>query len=466
MAIASIDPATGQVLETFTELDESELDERVGRAASAFARYRGTSLEQRTRLLMRAAELLEAEAVALAGEMTQEMGKPIGAAIAEVKKCARACRYYAAHGPGHLADEIVATEAETSFVRTLPLGPVLAIMPWNFPFWQVFRFAAPALMAGNVVLLKHASNVPRCARAIEHLLRRSGFDDGVFQTLLVGSDRVRRVIDDPRVRGVTLTGSVAAGRAVAERAGARLKKTVLELGGSDPFIVMPSASLDEATRAAVDSRTVNSGQSCIAAKRFIVHRKVYAAFEEGFLRRTRELRIGDPMEHETQIGPLASAEVLAQVERQVRESVAAGARLRLGGHRLDRRGFYYAPTVLVDVPRGAPAYGEEVFGPVAALFQVTDLDEAITLANATRFGLGSAVWTENEVEIERFTNELEAGLTFVNSTVASDPRLPFGGVKESGYGRELSREGIREFVNVKTVYVKRSSSSASRQERA
>jgi succinate-semialdehyde dehydrogenase/glutarate-semialdehyde dehydrogenase len=427
MAIASVDPATEQLLETFPELGEVALNERLAHAGTAFFEYRRTSFERRAQALLRAADLLEADSVALGGEMTLEMGKPIEAAIAEVKKCASVCRYYAEHGAAHLADEVIATEAQRSFVRFLPLGPVLAVMPWNFPFWQVFRFAAPALMAGNVALLKHASSVPRCALAIERLLRRAGFEQGVFQTLLIGADRVRGVIDDPRVRAVTLTGSTAAGRAVASRAGERGKKTVLELGGSDPFIVMPSAELDEAVQAAVDSRRINNGQSCIAAKRFIVHRSIFGAFEERFVRAMAALRVGDPMDADTQVGPLASAEVLNGVERQVRASIAAGARVRTGARRLDRKGFFYAPTVLVDVPRGSPAYEDEIFGPVASLFRVSDIEEAIALANATRFGLGSSVWTEQPEEVERFVDEIEAGLTFVNAMVMSDPRLPFGG---------------------------------------
>jgi succinate-semialdehyde dehydrogenase/glutarate-semialdehyde dehydrogenase len=452
VTIASVDPSTGKLLESFEPLGDAELEERLARATAAFGRHRRSSFDQRSRLLLRTAELLEAEAVALGGTMTLEMGKPLSAAIAEVEKCARACRYYAAHGPAHLADEPVATEAERSFVRHLPLGVLLAIMPWNFPFWQVFRFAAPALMAGNVVLLKHASNVPRSALAIEGVLRRGGFDEGIFQTLLVGSDRVPRLIDDARIAGVTLTGSTEAGRDVASRAGAQVKKTVLELGGSDPFVVMPTASLGEAVRAAVESRTLNNGQSCINAKRFIVHERVYEAFLDRFVPAMAALRIGDPSDLHTQIGPLCSEEALARVEKQVAGTVAAGGRLCLGGRRLDRKGYYYPPTVLVDVPRGSPAYSDEIFGPVAAVFRVRSVDEAIALANATPFGLASSVWTNEPDEVARFVDDIEAGLTFVNALVASDPRLPFGGVKASGYGRELSKQGIREFVNAKTIF--------------
>jgi succinate-semialdehyde dehydrogenase/glutarate-semialdehyde dehydrogenase len=325
-------------------------------------------------------------------------------------------------------------------------------MPWNFPFWQVFRFAAPALVAGNVALLKHASNVPRCALAIEDLLRRAGFAAGEFQTLLIGSSRVAAVLGDRRVRAVTLTGSNAAGSAVASLAGRLVKKTVLELGGSDPFVVMPSADLDRAVHTAVQARIVNNGQSCIAAKRFLVHDAVYDAFLERFLAEMRRLRVGDPMDPGTQVGPLALEQVLRDCERQVQASLRAGASLALGGERLNRPGYFYAPTVLVDVPGDAPAATEEVFAPVAALFRVADIDAAIQLANASIYGLGSSVWTRDPVEAERFVNELEAGMTFVNALVASDPRLPFGGVKQSGYGRELSFIGLHEFMNAKTVY--------------
>ena len=455
MPIASINPATGETLQTFAELTDAELDGRIARAEAAFRRHRRTSFAERAEKMMRAAEILDAEAERLGRIMTEEMGKPIQAAVAEAKKCAWVCRYYAENAERHLADEVIETEADRSFVRYLPLGPVLAIMPWNFPFWQVFRFAAPALMAGNVALLKHASNVPRCALAIEDLLLRAGFEEGVFQTLLIGSARVPRILADPRVKAATLTGSTPAGRSVASHAGQHIKKTVLELGGSDPFIVMPSADLETAARVAVQARVINNGQSCIAAKRFIVHQDVYDAFAERFVRGMEALRVGDPMDPATDVGPLATAEILAGVEQQVRDTVAAGARVLTGGQRLDRPGFYYAPTVLADIPRNSPAYTEEIFGPVAALFRVKDIDEAIELANDSPFGLGSSAWTRDPAEAERFIDELEAGLTFINAMVASDPRLPFGGVKESGYGRELAAQGIREFTNVKTISVKR-----------
>ncbi|MBX3188538.1 MAG: NAD-dependent succinate-semialdehyde dehydrogenase [Labilithrix sp.] len=451
MPIQSIDPATGQVIEEIDELSDAEIDERISRAARAYGVYRRTTIELRARMLSRVADLLEAEAPLLAGGITLEMGKPLASAIDEVKKSARACRYYAEHGAAHLADVEIRTEGMRSFVRFLPLGVVLAIMPWNFPFWQTFRCASAALMAGNVVLFKPASSTPRCALVIEKLLARAGYSEGIFQTLLVSADRVRRVIDDPRVAAVSLTGSTEAGRSVGARAAQRLKKTVLELGGSDPFIVMPSANLEDAARVGVRARTVNAGQACNAAKRFIIHREVYPRFEELFVRGMQELRVGDPLDPETDVGPLATREAIERVERQVRESVEAGARVKLGGDRLPRKGFFYAPTVLVDVPKGSPAYDDEIFGPVASLFSVSDVDEAIDLANATRYGLASSVWTTDRNERARFIDEIEAGMTFFGAMVSSDPRLPFGGVKDSGYGRELSREGLREFVNVKTI---------------
>jgi succinate-semialdehyde dehydrogenase/glutarate-semialdehyde dehydrogenase len=453
MAIASINPATGDTLRTYEALTDEELEAKLRRADETFRTYRRTSFAERARWMTRAAEILEAEKEAHGGIMTEEMGKPIGAAVAEAEKCARACRYYAENAERFLADEEVETDAARSWVAYRPIGPVLAIMPWNFPFWQAFRFLAPALMAGNVGLLKHASNVPACALAIEDVLRRAGFPEGVFQTLLIGSDRVAKVLDDPRVRAATLTGSTPAGRSVGEAAGRNLKKSVLELGGSDPFVVMPSADLDAAVRTAVQARTINNGQSCIAAKRFIVHADVYDAFERRFVEGMRALRVGDPMDPATDVGPLATESIRDEVAEQVQKSVEAGARLLCGGATPDRPGWYYEPTVLAGVPEDSPAYREEVFGPVAMLFRVRDAEEAIRLANDTPFGLGSSVWTRDEAERRRFVEEIEAGMTFVNAMVASDPRLPFGGVKESGYGRELSSFGIREFVNVKAVYV-------------
>jgi len=453
MPIASIDPATGETLRTFEPLDGAALEARLARSAAAFRRYRRTSLPERRRWLERAAALLEGEQDALGRIMTLEMGKPIAAARAEAAKCALACRYYVEHGERFLADEPVATDAAASWVRYEPLGPVLAVMPWNFPFWQVVRFAAPALMAGNTALLKHAANVPQCALALEDVFRRAGFPEDVFQALLVGTDAVAGIIDDPRVAAVTLTGSTRAGRAVGARAGDRLKPSVLELGGSDPFVVLPSADLDAAVRTAVTARTINNGQSCIAAKRFIVHADVWDRFVAGFVERTAALVVGNPLDEATQVGPLATREQRDGVARQVEAAVAAGARLLHGGRTPARPGWYYEPTVLADLPVDAPVYEEEIFGPVALLFRVPDLDAAIALANRTPFGLGASAWTRDPAEQERLVAELEAGMVFVNAMVASDPRLPFGGIKGSGYGRELSLHGLREFVNAKTVWV-------------
>jgi succinate-semialdehyde dehydrogenase / glutarate-semialdehyde dehydrogenase len=451
--IASINPASGETLKTFEPLSDAELDRKVERAAEAFRAHRKTSFADRAQRMMCAAEILEREKRELGRLMTLEMGKPIKAAAEEAAKCALACRYYAENAERFLADEDVETSARRSYVAFQPIGPVLAIMPWNFPFWQVFRFAAPALMAGNVGLLKHASNVPQCALAIEDIFRRAGFADGVFQTLLIGSDRVARLIADPRIAAATLTGSEGAGTQVGSEAGHEIKKTVLELGGSDPFIVMPSADLDAAVKTAVKARTINNGQSCIAAKRFILHERIADEFERRFVQAMERLTIGDPLDESTDVGPLATSGIVDGLDEQVRKSVAAGARLITGGKRLDRPGYFYAPTVLADIPADSPAYREELFGPVASLFRVRDADEAILVANDTTFGLGSSVWTNDAAERERFINGIEAGLVFVNAMVASDPRLPFGGVKRSGYGRELGVYGIREFVNVKTVWV-------------
>src|SRR5215468_2876549 len=449
----SKNPATGEVLAQFDELGPAQIEDKLARAHTAFARQRRTRFADRAAALRRAGDIMEHDKQRLATMMTQEMGKTLRSAVAEAEKCAWVCRHYAEHAERQLADEVIATDAAQSYTRCLPLGPVLAVMPWNFPFWQVFRFAAPALMAGNVGLLKHASNVPQCALAIEDVLRRAGFADGVFQTLLVGASRVAAIIDDPRIAAVTLTGSEGAGAQVGAAAGKALKKCVLELGGSDPFIVLPSANLDDAAATAVKARCINNGQSCIAAKRFLVHEAIHDAFVARFVAGLERLQVGDPMADDTDLGPLATEQVLADVTRQVADSVAAGARLLCGGKRIGTRGNFYAPTALADIPDTAPAYREEVFGPVASLFKVADIDAAIALANATPFGLGSSVWTTDEAEQRRFIDELDAGMTFVNAMVASDPRLPFGGVKRSGHGRELSAVGIREFVNLKTVHV-------------
>jgi succinate-semialdehyde dehydrogenase/glutarate-semialdehyde dehydrogenase len=454
MAIASVNPATGEKLREFAPLDDAELEDKLQRAAEAYTSHRRTTFAERAAQMTAAAEILDGDREAFARLMTAEMGKPLQAARDEAAKCALACRYYAEHAEKFLADEEVETSATRSFIRYEPLGAVLAVMPWNFPFWQVFRFAAPALMAGNVGLLKHASNVPQCALAIEEIFRRAGVVEGAFQTLLVNADRVGRLIDDPRVRAVTLTGSEHAGSEVASRAGKQIKKTVLELGGSDPFIVMPSADLEAAVKTAVKARTLNNGQSCIAAKRFIVHADVYAEFARRFVAGMQALKVGDPADEATEVGPLATASILEELDEQVRKSVAAGARILTGGERLEWPGNYYAPTVLADVRKNSPAYAEEFFGPVALLFRARSIEEAIELANDTTFGLGASAWTRDERERTRFTDEIEAGAVFINAMVASDPRLPFGGVKRSGYGRELGEFGIREFVNIKTVWIK------------
>ena len=451
--IASINPATGETAATFDELTGAQLEDRLARAERAYQSYRRSSFAERAGWLRKAAEILEAERDGLGRIMTLEMGKPVAAARAEAAKCATACRYYVEHGERLLADEEVEAGAGRSFIRYQPIGPVLAVMPWNFPFWQVFRFAAPALMAGNVGLLKHASNVPQCALAIEDVIRRAGFPPDVFQTLLIGSGQVARVIGDERVKAATLTGSEPAGAQVAAQAGKQIKKTVLELGGSDPFIVMPSADLERAAAVAVEARTINNGQSCIAAKRFIVDSRVAADFEARFVAAMEGLRVGDPLDERTQVGPLATPDILEGLDEQVRRSVEMGARVLTGGKRLEGKGNYYAPTVLADVPESAPAYREELFGPVAVLLRADGIDHAIRLANDTEFGLGASAWTRDDAEQRRFIDEIEAGMVFVNGMVASDARLPFGGVKRSGYGRELSAWGIREFVNVKTVKI-------------
>ncbi len=451
--LRSVNPTTGEVLRRFEMDSDAALDSKLRRAHEAFLEWRQTRFGERSRLMLRAAQILESDKHELARIMTLEMGKPLVAAVQEAEKCARGCRYYAEHAQQFLSCETAKMETTHSYVCYQPLGPVLAIMPWNFPFWQVFRFAAPGLMAGNVGLLKHAANVPQCALAIQDIFERAGFPKGVFQALLIGNDRVGRVIEDPRVRAVTLTGSVHAGSAVAAEAGRQIKKTVLELGGSDPFIVMPSADLEQATTTAVQARVINNGQSCIAAKRFIVHEAIYAEFERRFVERMGALNVGDPLKDSTDVGPLATADILAILENQVDRTVQMGARVLLGGKRLDRPGNFFAPTVLADVPENSPARREELFGPVASLFRVRDMEEAMMLANDTQFGLGASCWTNNQAERDLFIRDIEAGLAFINGMVASDPRLPFGGIKHSGYGRELGIHGIHEFVNVKSVSI-------------
>ncbi len=461
MPIATINPATGETVKTFEPLSDAEVDVRVAHALETFRRYRSSSFAERARWMLAAADIFDDETDEIARVMTMEMGKTLVSARAESQKCARACRYFATHAEALLRDEPSdpgAVGATRTFTRYQPLGVVLAVMPWNFPLWQVVRFAAPGLMAGNVGLLKHASNVPQTALFLEDVYRRAGFPDGAFQTLLIGAGAVERVLRDPRVAAATLTGSTGAGKSIAQIAGSEIKKTVLELGGSDPFVVLPSADIDGAARVGVTARCQNNGQSCIAAKRFIVHEDVFEEFTEHFVARMRALRIGDPTDEEVDIGPLALEQGVVDVEELVDEAVAKGATVLCGGARVEGPGWFYPPTVVAGVTPAMRIFHEEVFGPVAALFQVHDLDEAIELANATVFGLGANVWTRDRAEQEQFVRDVESGAIFVNGMVTSYPELPFGGVKESGYGRELDGHGIREFCNIKTVWIDASAS--------
>jgi succinate-semialdehyde dehydrogenase/glutarate-semialdehyde dehydrogenase len=451
--MASVSPFTGQTLREFEQHSDEALEQKLHLAAERFQSYRDLPFSERAAMMLRAADILEQKKNKFAEMMTLEMGKTFKAAVQEAEKSAIGCRFYAEHAERFLADEPAPSNATRSFVKFQPIGPVLAVMPWNFPFWQVFRFAAPALMAGNVGLLKHASNVPQCALAIEEIFRRAGFPEGCFQTLLIGSDRVELVISDPRVMAVTLTGSVGAGSSVAAAAGKEIKKSVLELGGSDPFIVMPSADLDQAVATAVQARVINNGQSCIAAKRFIVHQEIYDQFTQKFVAAMGALKVGDPMDPTTDVGPLALESLVRDLEQQVNETVQMGALVLLGGHRLSRSGNFFAPTVLADIPPGSPAFQDELFGPVASIFRAENMADAIRIANNSKFGLGASAWTNDEAEQQLFIDRIESGLAFINSMVASDPRIPFGGVKQSGYGRELSHFGIREFVNIKTVSI-------------
>ncbi|HVZ59900.1 MAG TPA: NAD-dependent succinate-semialdehyde dehydrogenase [Terriglobales bacterium] len=461
MGIASINPVNNQLLQSFEPLSEDQIELKLQAATAAFPRHRATPFAARSRCMVRAAEILESESEDFARLMTLEMGKTLASARAEALKCALACRYYAENAQRFLADEPVESSATRSYIRFQPIGAVLAVMPWNFPFWQVFRFAVPALMAGNVGLLKHASNVPQCALAIQDIFRRSGFESGVFQTLLVGAAQVQRVIDDPRIAAATLTGSGPAGSQVASAAGRRIKKTVLELGGSDPYIVMPSAPLDKAVAAAVSARVINNGQSCIAAKRFIVAEAISHEFEGRFVEGMKSLRVGDPMLESTDVGPLATRSIVDDLERQVDQLVKDGARVLTGGHRIPGPGNFFQPTVIAGINPRSPVFYEELFGPVAMLFTARDSADAIRIANDSPFGLGASAWTSDPAEQEMLIEGIEAGMVFINGVVASDPRLPFGGVKQSGYGRELGAYGIREFVNSKTVCISTPSSAAS-----
>lgn len=454
MGIATINPATAEVVCTFEPFSDLEVEEKLTLAEQAFAHYRQTSYEQRAAWLMEAARILESDKADFGKLMTLEMGKPLKAAIAEVEKCVWVCRYYAEHAAAFLADEVIPTDASRSFIRYQPLGAILAVMPWNFPFWQVFRFAAPALMAGNVGLLKHASNVPQSALAIAEIFQQAGFPTGVFQTLLIGGDRVAALMADDRIKAATLTGSEPAGASLAIAAGRNLKKVVLELGGSDPFIVLPSADLEAAATTAVLSRMLNSGQTCISAKRFIVAQAIAEPFEALMQEKFQRLVVGDPLHPETDIGPLATEQILQELDRQVKAAVQQGARLVCGGAPLDRPGNFYQPTILSQIPTESATAQEEFFGPVAMVFRVADLAEAIRLANGTPFGLGASAWTTDRQEQDQLINDIQAGCVFINGMVKSDPRLPFGGIKRSGFGRELGAHGIREFVNIKTVWIK------------
>jgi succinate-semialdehyde dehydrogenase/glutarate-semialdehyde dehydrogenase len=454
MGIATINPATGETLKTFEALTASEIETKLALADATWRQYRKTTFAQRSQWLLAVADILDRDAAKFGELITLEMGKTLKSAIAEVNKCALVCRYYAEHAAEFLQDQRVSTDASRSLVRFQPLGIILAVMPWNFPFWQVIRFAAPALMAGNVGLLKHASNVPQSALAIEEIFQEARFPKGAFQTLLIGAAQVEALVNDPRVKAATLTGSEPAGASLAATAGKQLKKVVLELGGSDPFIVLESADFEAALKTGVTARMINNGQSCIAAKRFIVHQAIADQFQQRLIEEFQALKIGDPLAEDTDIGPLATPNILNDLHQQVLASVAQGAKLLIGGSPLtERSGNYYPPTILTQINPEIPAYFEEFFGPVALLFRVDSLEEAIALANDTPFGLGASAWTQDLAEQERLIEEIEAGSVFINGLVKSDPRLPFGGIKRSGYGRELASFGIQEFVNIKTIWI-------------
>jgi succinate-semialdehyde dehydrogenase/glutarate-semialdehyde dehydrogenase len=455
MGIATIDPATGEVIKTFASLTDEEIEEKLSLADTCFQNYRQISFQQKGEWLRQAANILEKDVAKFAAIMTLEMGKTLKSAVAEVQKCATVCRYYADNAKEILADVTITTDASHSYIHHEPLGVILAVMPWNFPFWQVFRFAAPALMAGNIGILKHASNVPQSALAIEGILRDAGFPLGAFQTLLIGADKVTQIIADRRVKAATLTGSEAAGIALATEAGKQIKKVVLELGGSDPFIVLESADLNEAVNTAVTARMLNNGQSCIAAKRLIVADSIFDRFTSELIAKYQALKVGNPMEDNTDVGPLATPKILEELDTQVQKATANGAKILTGGKPVDdRRGNYYLPTIITDITPENPIAKEEFFGPVALLFRAGNIEEAIALANSTPFGLGASAWTNEETEKQTLIDRIKTGAVFVNGMVKSDPRLPFGGIGRSGYGRELGTQGILEFVNIKTVWIK------------
>lgn len=454
MPIATVNPTTGETLISFAPLTEAEIETKLALAESTFEKYKKTDFETRSNWLNKAADILEEDKAKFAEIMTLEMGKPLKSAIAEVEKCALVCRFYSEKAPEFLADVPISTDASSSYVAYQPLGIILAVMPWNFPFWQVFRFAAPALMAGNVGILKHASNVPQCALAIEAIIRKAGFPPGAFQTLLIGANQVAAIVEDERVKAATLTGSEPAGASLASIAGKNLKKTVLELGGSDPFIVLESADLEAAVTTGTTARMLNNGQSCIAAKRFIVSESIGDRFEQALVAQFRALKVGDPMEQDTDIGPLATTTIREELDRQVQNAISNGAKVLLGGKSINGKGNFYPPTILTNIDPNSDVAKEEFFGPVAMVFQVKNIDDAIALANSTPFGLGASAWTQNPQEQQKLIAEIDAGAVFINGLVKSDPRLPFGGIKRSGYGRELSIQGIQEFVNIKTVWIK------------
>jgi succinate-semialdehyde dehydrogenase/glutarate-semialdehyde dehydrogenase len=454
MAIQTINPATGRIEKTFDEHTYPEVVGFIEKAHDRFLKWRETDFSPRSQLMKKAAQILRDRKEYYGKILTLEMGKPITQAIAEVDKCSWVCDYYADNAEKILSNEIVQTDASESFVRFDPLGVVLAVMPWNFPFWQVFRFAAPALMAGNVCLLKHASNVPMCALAIEEVFTQAGFPLNTFKTLLIGSSLVKDIIDNPKVKAATLTGSEAAGKQVAQICGSKLKKTVMELGGSDPFIVLEDADIDYSVKTAVTARIINNGQSCIAAKRFIVVEKIYDLFEKKFVDAMRKVKVGDPMDRETELGPIAREDLLNELDEQVKQSIAKGASVLCGGKRIERDGYFYEPTILSNVSPGSPAYDDEIFGPVASLIKSKNTEDAIRIANDSPFGLGASLWTSDLEEAKNIASKIESGSVFINGMVKSDPRLPFGGIKNSGYGRELSHYGIKEFVNIKTVWIK------------
>lgn len=454
MPIQTINPASGKIEKTFSEQTSLEVYELIEKAHDAFLKWRETDFATRSQLMKSAAQILRDRKEHYGKILTLEMGKPITQAIVEVDKCAWVCDYYADNAEKILGEEIVQTDASESFVRFDPIGVVLAVMPWNFPFWQVFRFAAPALMAGNVCLLKHASNVPMSALAIEEIFTKAGFPENTFKSLLIGSSLVKNLIDHPKVKAVTLTGSEPAGKQVAQACGAKLKKTVMELGGSDPFLVLEDANIDEAVKTAVSARIINNGQSCIAAKRFIVVENVYDEFEKKFVDAMKKVKVGDPMNKETELGPIAREDLLNELDEQIKQSVSKGASVLCGGKRIQREGYFYEPTILSNVLPGSPAYDDEIFGPVASLIKAKDEEDAIRIANDSPFGLGASLWTTNKEKAKEIAGKIESGSVFINGMVKSDPRLPFGGIKNSGYGRELSHYGIKEFVNIKTVWIR------------